>query len=169
LDLWLSKAPEDGEVEEGLNAVLPEGISVVDVRPVPLNASSLEQSIAWMEYEITFPEAEPHPPSQEELDRAVEAFYAESPEPALPVGKEVRNNRNLQRAVKLTGRQEGPGLVCRIHRLSGSAPSAMRVIERLFPLEHRNGLRPRVLKTEAALLAPSPPAVAAKRKLRHGK
>jgi radical SAM-linked protein len=169
LDLWLSRVPEPKEIEEGLNAVLPEGISVVGARPVPLNASSLEQSIAWMEYEITFPETGCQTPSQEELERAVEAFYTHSPDTALSAGKEAKKDGNLVRAVKLAEREEGVGLVCRIHRLSGSTPSAMRVVERLFPLERRNGLRPRILKTDAALLAPSPPAVASKRKLRHGK
>ncbi len=169
LDLWFSSVPEGKDVEDGLNAVLPEGISVVDARAVPLNASSLEQSIAWMEYEFTFPQASPETPSQEELETAMEAFYDENLVTVGRVGKEKKNDGNLLRAVRLSSRQAGPGLVCRIHRLSGSTPSAMRVVERLFPSMNKNGLRPRIVKTEAALLAPTPPAPSSKRKLRHGK
>ena len=75
VDLWLSKTLDGTEVEKTLNAVLPDGISVLRATSVPLNASSLEQSIAWMEYEITFPEDSPAGPSQEELVQAMEAFY----------------------------------------------------------------------------------------------
>jgi len=169
MDLWLSRMPEAGEVEKGLNEVLPEGISVRDARPVPLNASSLEQSIAWMEYDISFSEDTPQTPSQEDLKRAVEAFYDHSPCPAGVDSKEEKKSRNLRRAVKLEGKQEGHGLVCRIHRLSGSTASAMRVLQVLFPASNRNGLRPRIIKTAAALLPPSPPDLASKRKLRHDK
>jgi len=169
LDLWLSKMPEGGEVENGLNAVLPEGISVLDARPVPLNASSLEQSIVWMEYDITFPEATQQTPSREDLKRAMEAFYDENPCTVGADGREGKKSGDLRRAVKLEGKQDGHGLVCRIHRLSGSTPSAMRVLQVLFPSANRNGLRPRIIKTEAALLPPSPPALASKRKPRHDK
>ena len=72
-------------------------------------------------------------------------------------------------AVKLEGKQDGHGLVCRIHRLSGSTASAMRVLQILFPASNSNGVRPRIIKTDAALLPPSPPALASKRKLRHDK
>ena len=169
LDLWLSRMPEAGEVEKRLNEVLPDGISVQDVRPVPLNASSLEQSIAWMEYDISFPEAMPQIPSQEDLKRAVEAFYDNNPCSQEAVSKEEKKSGALRRAVKLEGKQDGHGLVCRIHRLSGSTASAMRVLQALFPTSNRNGLRPRIIKTDAALLPPSPPALASKRKLRHDK
>jgi radical SAM family uncharacterized protein/radical SAM-linked protein len=169
LDLWLSRMPEAGEVEKGLNAVLPEGISVQDARPVPLNASSLEQSIAWMEYDISFPEATPQTPSQEDLKRAMEAFYDDNPCSAGADSKEEKKSGDLRRAVKLEGKQDGHGLVCRIHRLSGSTASAMRVLQVLFPTSNRNGLRPRIIKTDAALLPPSPPALASKRKLRNDK
>jgi hypothetical protein len=169
LDLWLSRMPEAGEVEKGLNAVLPEGVSVQDARPVPLNASSLEQSIAWMEYDISFPEATPQTPSREELKRAMEAFYDDNPCSAGADSKEEKKSGDLRRAVKLEGKQDGHGLVCRIHRLSGSTASAMRVLQVLFPTSNRNGLRPRIIKTDAALLPPSPPALASKRKLRNDK
>ena len=99
----------------------------------------------------------------------MEAFYEEPPGSQEPSGKEGKRDGALQRAVKLVEKQEGLGLICRIHRLSGSTPSAMRVLERLFPSTNRNGLRPRILKTEAALLAPSPPALGSKRKHRHVK
>jgi radical SAM-linked protein len=169
LDLWLSKMPEEGEVEKGLNAVLPEGISVLGARPVPLNASSLEQSIAWMEYDISFPEGTPQAPSPEDLQRAVDAFYEEAPCPEGTTPKEAKKSEDLRRSVKLDGKQDGPGLVCRIHRLSGSTPSAMRILRILFPSQNRNGLRPHIIKTGAALLPPSPPAPCSKRKLRHDK
>jgi radical SAM family uncharacterized protein/radical SAM-linked protein len=169
LDLWLSRMPEAGEVEKGLNGVLPEGITVRDARPVPLNASSLEQSIAWMEYDITFPEATPQIPSQEDLKKAIKAFYDDNPCSGGTAAKEEKNTGDLRRAVKLEGKQNGRGLVCRIHRLSGSTASAMRVLQVLFPTSNRNGLRPRIIKTDAALLPPSPPAHASKRKLRNDK
>jgi len=169
LDLWLSRMPEEGEVEKGLNGVLPEGISVQEARPVPLNASSLEQSVAWMEYDITFPEATPQTPSQEELKRAMEAFYDEDPCSGGAAAKEEKNRGDLRRAVRLEGKQDGRGLVCRVHRLSGSTASAMRVLQVLFPTSNRNGLRPRIIKTDAALLPPSPPAHASKRKPRNDK
>jgi radical SAM-linked protein len=169
LDLWLSRMPEAGEVEKRLNEVLPEGISVQHARPVPLNASSLEQSIAWMEYDISFPEATPETPSREDLERAMEAFYDDNTSSAGPDSKEDRKSGELRRAVKLEGKEDGHGLVCRIHRLSGSTASAMRVLQVLFPTSYRNGLQPRIVKTDAALLPPSPPAVASKRKLRHDK
>ncbi len=112
LDLWLSRMPEAGEVEKGLNAVLPEGISVRDARPVPLNASSLEQSIAWMEYDITFPEATPQTPSQEDLKRAMEAFYDD--EPVLcRGGRQGREEKRGSSASREAGGQAGwawPGL-----------------------------------------------------------
>jgi radical SAM family uncharacterized protein/radical SAM-linked protein len=170
LDLWFSRMPEAGEVEKGLNAVLPEGISVQEARPVPLNASSLEQSIAWMEYDITFPDTSPQRPSCEDLEKAMEAFYEDKPFSAAgAASKEEKKNADLRRAVQLEGKQDGRGLVCRIHRLSGSTASAMRVLRLLFPASNRNGLRPRIVKTDAALLPPSPPAPASKRKLRNDK
>ena len=92
LDLWLSRMPEAGEVEKRLNEVLPEGISVQDAQPVPLNASSLEQSIAWMEYDITFPEATPLTPSQEDLKGAMEAFYDGNPCSAGTAAKEEKKS-----------------------------------------------------------------------------
>lgn len=169
MDLWLSSTLDGAEVEETLNAVLPLGISVVRAKPIPLNASSLEQSIAWMEYEITFPESGAQGPSEEDLDRAMRAFceedLAREGGPAAAGGAEG----NLRRAVRLMGRTEGRGLVCRIHRVSGSTPSAMRVLEVLFPSFERNGLRPRILKTEAALLAPQPPALVSRRKSHYDK
>jgi len=169
MDLWFSKTLEGTEVENTLNALLPEGISVLRVRPVPLNASSLEQSIAWMEYEITFPEDSPAGPSQEELVQAMEAFYDGSRAEGGTTHKEGGADEHLRRAVKLAGKQDGGGLVCRIHRLSGSTPSANRVVQALFPSRDRNGTRPRVLKTQAALLAPHPPPPTSKRKSRHDK
>jgi hypothetical protein len=169
MDLWLSKTVEGTEVENTLNAVLPEGISVLRVRPVPLNASSLEQSVAWMEYEITFPDDTAAGPSQEELVQAMEAFYDESRAEGETTGKEGGADYDLRRAVKLEGMHDGRGLVCRIHRLSGSTPSANRVVEALFPSPDRNGMRPRLFKTEAALLPPHPPPSTSKRKSRHDK
>lgn len=158
LDLWLSRMPGESEIEKGLNAVLPDGLAVLDARPIPLNASSLEGSIAWMEYEITFPESRPGTPSQEDVEKAMKAFYEEG-------GKDEA----FQRAVRLTGKRDGHGLVCRIHRISGSTPSAMRVVELLFPRLNRNGLGPRILKTEAPLLDPAPAFPAPKRKPGHDK
>ncbi len=169
LDLWFSRVPEEKEVEEGLNAVLPEGLSVVGVRAVPLNAPSLEQSIAWMEYEFTFPNGSSQNPSQVDLEAAVRTFYDEQVATPGGAGARGRCHGNLLRAVRLAGRQEGHGLVCRIHRLSGSTPSAMRVVERLFPSKSGNGWRPRIVKTGAALLVSPPPAPASKRKPHHGK
>jgi radical SAM-linked protein len=169
LDLWFSRMPEDGEVEKGLNAVLPEGISVEHARPVPLNASSLEQSIAWMEYDITFPEKTPGAPSQEDLKRALESFYDNGPASEETTGKEEKKREALRRSVKLESKRDGNGLVCRIHRLSGSTASAMRVLRALFPSSSGNGVRPRIVKTDAALLPPSPPALSSKRKPRHDK
>ncbi len=161
MDLWFSRVPTARDVEEGLNAVLPEGISVLDARPIPLNAPSLEQSIAWMEYALTFPEATPSP---DELKQMMEAFYDGSSAPERASGKDGRNDRDLRRAVNLAESRDGRGLVCRIHQVSGSTPSAMRVVKILFPSSGANGLRPRILKTEVALLPPSPPAIALKRK-----
>jgi radical SAM family uncharacterized protein/radical SAM-linked protein len=169
LDVWLARMPEAREVEDGLNGVLPNGIRVLKAQPVPLNASSLEQSIAWMEYDITFPEAGSGAPSQEDLERAMEAFYADDTAPARTSGKESEGRGDLRRAVKLAPKQDGLGLVCRVHRVSGSTPSAMRVMERLFPSRNRNGLRPRIRKTETALLAPIPPPQVSRRKPRHDK
>jgi radical SAM-linked protein len=169
MDLWLSKTPGDGEVEKKLNAVLPEGILVLEAHPVRLNASSLEQSIVWMEYEITFPKETPRYPSQEELEKAMEAFYHHPWDRSRANGKEGGIDDDLRRAVKLVGKQDGHGLICRIHRLSGSTPSAMRVVQLLFPSSHRNGLKPRILKTDAALLAQTAPPLASKRKLRNDK
>jgi radical SAM family uncharacterized protein/radical SAM-linked protein len=169
LDLWFSRMPEAGEVEKGLNEVLPEGISVRDARPVPLNASSLEQSIAWMEYDISFPEGTPQTPSREDLKRAMEAFYDDTPCPAGAAPRKEKNSGELRRAVKLESKQDGHGLVCRIHRISGSTASAMRVLQVLFPTSNSNGLRPRIVKTGAALLPLSPSAVDSKRKLPNDK
>ncbi len=171
LDLWLSRMPEEREVETGLNEVLPEGVFVLDARPVPLNASSLEQSIAWMEYEITFPEALPQSPTRQDLEKAVQAFYDDARDDRLaePARKTGGNEGDLRRAVRLADKPDGLGLVCRVHRLAGSTPSAMRVVQRLFPSSGRNGLRPRIVKTEAGLLAPSPPVLVSKRNLRHDK
>jgi len=169
LDLWFSRMPEAGEVEKGLNEVLPDGIFVQDARPVPLNTSSLEQSIAWMEYDITFPGGSAQTPSQEDLKRAMEAFYDDNLHSVGATGKEEKKNEDLRRAVKLEDKQDGHGLVCRIHRLSGSTASAMRVLKALFPTSIGNGLRPRIIKTDAALLSSSPPALASKRKLPNDK
>jgi radical SAM-linked protein len=168
MDLWFSRMPAEREVEEGLNAVLPEGISVLDARLIPLNAPSLERSIAWMEYELSFPEAaEARVPSPEDLKRMMEAFYDGPPAPRKASGKEGGNDRDFRRAVKLAEREDGRGLICRIHHLSGSTPSAMRVVKALFPSSGSNGLRPRILKTGVALLSPSPPVLASKRKANH--
>jgi hypothetical protein len=97
------------------------------------------------------------------------AFYDENVAPAGPTVKEEGTHEKLRRAVKLVGKPDGNGLVCRIHRLSGSTPSAMRIVETLFPCPERNGLRPHILKTDAALLAPYPPPPTSKRKSRHDK
>ena len=169
LDLWFAGALEDGEVERRLNAVLPEGISVLRATPVPLNVSSLEQSIVWMEYEISFPEDAAHVPSRVDLEQAMEAFYGETPGQGTESVTEATPEEDLRRAVRLAVNPDGPGLVCRIHRLSGSTPSAMRVVQILFPSATGNGRNPRILKTAAALLPPSPPAVVSKRKPRHDK
>jgi radical SAM family uncharacterized protein/radical SAM-linked protein len=169
MDLWLSGALEGAEVERSLNAVLPQGISVVRARPIPLNASSLEQSMAWLEYEITFPESGTQGPSEEDLDRAMAAFCDEDPARDGNTPAEGGTDDNLRRAVRLLGKTEGRGVVCRIHRVSGSTPSAMRVLELLFPSFERNGLRPRILKTEAVLIAPQPPAPVSRRKSRYDK
>jgi radical SAM-linked protein len=169
MDLWLSKTLDETEVEKTLNAVLPEGISVLRVGSVPLNASSLEQSIAWMEYEITFPEDRAAGPSQAELVQAMEAFYQGDRAAGGKAGEAGSRDEDLRRAVKLEGKKDGRGLVCRIHRLSGSTPSANRVVEALFPSPDRNGLRPYIVKTEAALVAPFPPPPGSKRKSRHAK
>jgi len=99
----------------------------------------------------------------------MEAFYDDNPCSAGADSKEEKKSGDLRRAVKLEGKQDGHGLVCRIHRLSGSTASAMRVLQVLFPASNRNGLRPRIIKTDAALLPPSPPALVSKRKLRNDK
>jgi radical SAM family uncharacterized protein/radical SAM-linked protein len=169
MDLWLSSLMEGTEVEEMLNAVLPEGICVVQAMPVPLNVASLEQSIVWMEYEISFPQGAEGSPSQEELEKAIAAFHAGESSQAGSKGEAGKNDEDLRRAVQLVAKKDGTGLVCRVHRLSDSTPSAVRVVESLFPFPYRNGLKPRILKTEAALLAPHPPRPVSKRKGNHDK
>ena len=89
--------------------------------------------------------------------------------PPSLAAKEEKKSGDLRRAVKLEGKLDGHGLVCRIHRLSGSTASAIRVLQVLFPTSNRNGMRPRIIKTAAALLPPSPPALGLKRKLRYDK
>jgi hypothetical protein len=164
IDLWLSKTVEETEIAERLNAVLPEGLSAICARQVPLNASSLEQSIVWMEYEITFPDGKSEGPSQEELEQTMEAFYN-----GKFAGERATDEEHLRRSVRLGGIHSGHGLVCRIHRLSGSMPSAMRVVKTLFPSLYGNGLLPRIRKTETALLTPCPPALTLRRNLCHDK
>jgi radical SAM-linked protein len=171
LDLWLSSVPEERRIERELNAVLPEGISVLEARPVPLNASSLEGSIAWMEYEILFPETGADSPRQEDLERAMEAFRDPAPAAGETAGREGGKQDDLRRSVRLVGVPDRRGLLLRIHRLSGATPSAMRVVDLLLAsLDlNRNGLRPRILKTEAALTGPAPSIPPPRRKGRHDK
>jgi radical SAM family uncharacterized protein/radical SAM-linked protein len=171
LDLWLSSVPEEGRIERELNAVLPEGISVLEARPVPLNASSLEGSIAWMEYEILFPDTGTEPPRQEDLERAMRAFLDPAAAPGATAGREGAKEDELRRSVRLAGRPDGRGLLLRIHRVAGSTPSPMRVVEFLLASlgPTRNGLRPRILKTDAALTGPAPSIPSPRRKTRHDK
>jgi radical SAM-linked protein len=171
LDLWLSSVPEERRIERELNAVLPEGISVLEARPVPLNASSLEGSIAWMDYEILFPETGADSPRQEDLERAMEAFRDPAPAAGETAGREGGKQDDLRRSVRLVGVPDRRGLLLRIHRLSGATPSAMRVVDLLLAsLDlNRNGLRPRILKTEAALTGPAPSIPPPRRKGRHDK
>jgi len=154
LDIWFCGPVAAGDAADRLNAELPEGYSVFQAGPVALPAPSLEESIAWIEYELTFPGLGDLPGACELLARALEDRGATSPPP-----RESEAPGNAPRTHPLHGATlelaaPGPRLRCRLFRTGGSMPSPTRILEALPPDLLPGGLRPRILKTQTAFLEP---------------
>jgi len=154
LDLWFY-APLDRErVKRRMEEELPDGFSVLSVRDLPLSSPSVEESIIWVEYELLLPEGEGTRPGPDELAAAVEAFRAGPPPSSEdPADPKTPEKKPLSSFVQLEFLDDNRGLRCRIHKVSGSLPSPLRVLEALLPESDPMERNVTVRKTHTAFLA----------------
>jgi radical SAM-linked protein len=169
MDIWASRPLSGQDLLDSLNRVLPEGFSVLAGFPIPLNTPSLDASVTWTEYEITFPEEDLHGPSSAHLGPALQGFRDGSLALVEDTDKGRRSFENLRKATELEVMDGGSVLRCRLHKHSGSMPSPLRVVKTLFPSPPWEELRVRICKTQSMLLDPFPSTNSLKRKSGHGK
>jgi radical SAM-linked protein len=100
LDLWIHESLDRETVKARLNAVLPEGFSVVSAREVSLSAPSVEESITWVAYDILFTEDALWRPGTEELTLALEEFSTGLRQPAPAKGKKRKGWKEEARKVR---------------------------------------------------------------------
>lgn len=152
MDIWVSKSMDTTVLAESLDRELPDGFSVFASSSVPLKAPSLEESIAWMEYEITLPERKPVQPSRKDLDQALSDFQQGRIVDDRDGRPAKTSLKNIHQAAKLESLDGTVGFRCRIYKLSGSLPSPVRVVEALSPRAFWENLRVRIVKTQTVFL-----------------
>ncbi|MEW6440433.1 MAG: TIGR03960 family B12-binding radical SAM protein [bacterium] len=153
VDLWLTPSARPEAVRQALGPELPEGLEILAAAAVPLDAPSLEESIAWIDYEARF--SEQHAaglprPSRADLEHSVRAFQ-DGQASLFEIRKEGRRSfMDLRPAVREIRIAEGPVLFFRIQRLHGSLPSPVRILEALLPPGQWEDLRTLVRKLDTA-------------------
>ena len=169
IDVWLLPTVRPDEIPEVLNRELPPGLTILAGCTVPLEALSLEESIASMGYEVHFPGRGSGNPCPESLENCIRAFQTDGSAVVEVKSDGKRTFLDLRPAVPEIRVIDGPGLFFRIQRMQGSIPSPTRILEALLPLGEWNRALTPVRKVKTDFLDVLFPSIGMKRLSGHGK
>ena len=169
IEVWLLTAVLPDAVRDALNSQLPRGFRILAAETIPLEAPSLEESIAWMDYEVHFSGEGPPRPCRDGLERCIKTFQTDGSAVVEVKSEGKRTFLDLRPAVREIRVIDGPGLFLRIQRIHGSIPSPTRILEALLPPEEWDHAVTSLRKVQTDFLDILSPSSSMKRVSGHGK